>query len=89
MDRATVSPPHGTVWALGCSDSRPSPAQTRVESPMRSRVAPLAAAAGNARGSAVTVTTSAEVVGSSIGRLSHHRMMSGSVCDGLELVRRP
>ena len=34
----------------------------------------LAAAAGNARGSAVTVTTSAEVVGSSIGRLSHHRM---------------
>ena len=49
----------------------------------------LAAAAGNARGSAVTVTTSAEVVGSSIGRLSHHRMMSGSVCDGLELVRRP
>ena len=49
----------------------------------------LAAAADNARGSAVTVTTSAEVVGSSIGRLSHHRMMSGSVCDGLELVRRP
>ena len=49
----------------------------------------FAAAADNARGSAVTVTTSAEVVGSSIGRLSHHRMMSGSVCDGLELVRRP
>ena len=48
-----------------------------------------AAAADNARGSAVTVTTSAEVVGSSIGRLSDHRMMSGSVCDGLELVRRP
>ena len=48
----------------------------------------LAAAADNARGSAVTVTTSAEVVGSSIGRLSHHRMMSGNVCDGLELVIR-
>ena len=49
----------------------------------------LAAAAGNARGSAVTVTTSAEVVGSSIGRLSHHCLVSGSVFDGLELVRRP
>ena len=49
----------------------------------------LAAAAGNARGAAVTVTTSAEAVVSSIGRLSHHRMMSGNVCDGLELVRRP
>ena len=41
------------------------------------------------RGGAVTVTTPAEAVGSSIGRLSHHRMMSGNVCDGLELVRRP
>ena len=49
----------------------------------------LAAAVDNARGSAVTVTTSAEVVGSSIGRLYHHRMMSGNVCDGFELVRRP
>ena len=49
----------------------------------------FAAAADNARGSAVTVTTSAEVVGSSIGRLYHHRMMSGNVCDGFELVRRP
>ena len=48
----------------------------------------LAAAADNARGSAVTATTSAEVVGSSIRRLSHHRMMSGSVCDGCKLVRR-
>ena len=45
--------------------------------------------ADSARGSAVTVTTSAEVVGSSIGRLSHHLMMSDNVCDGLELVRRP
>ena len=35
------------------------------------------------------VTVPAEVVGSSIGRLSHHRMMSGDGCDGLELVRRP
>ena len=35
------------------------------------------------------VTVPAEIVGSSIGRLSHHRMMSGEVCDGLELVRRP
>ena len=35
------------------------------------------------------VTVPAEVVGSSIGRLSHHRMMSGDECDGLELVRRP
>jgi hypothetical protein len=43
----------------------------------------LAAAADSAHGSAVTVTTSAEAVGSSIGRLSHHRMISGSVCDGL------
>ena len=49
----------------------------------------LAAAGDDDPGSAVTVTTSAEVVGSSIGRLSHHRMMSGKVCDGLELVRRP
>jgi hypothetical protein len=35
------------------------------------------------------VTGPTEVVGSSIWRLSHHRMMSGDVCDGLELVRRP
>ena len=49
----------------------------------------LAAAADNTRGSAVTATTSAEVVGSSIRRLFHHRMMSGSVCDGLKLDRRP
>ena len=35
------------------------------------------------------VTVPAEVVGSSIGRLSHHCMMSGDECDGLELVRRP
>ena len=56
---------------------------------MRSRVGRSRAAADNAPGSAVTVTTSAEVVGSSIGRLSHHRMMSGNVFDGLELVRRP
>jgi hypothetical protein len=42
----------------------------------------------NTPGGAVTVTMSAEVVGSSIGRLSHHCMMSGSVCDGLELVRQ-
>ena len=56
---------------------------------MRSRVGRLAAAVDNARGGAVTVTTSAEVVGSSIGRLSHHRMMSGNACGGLELVSRP
>ena len=49
----------------------------------------LAAAADSARGSAVTATTSAEMVGSSIRRLSHHLMMSGNVFDGLELVRRP
>ena len=48
----------------------------------------LAVAADGARGSAVTVTTSADAVGSSIQRLSHHRMMSGNVCDGLELVIR-
>ena len=48
----------------------------------------LDAAADNARGSTVTVTTSAEVVGTSIGRLSQPRMMSGNVCDGLALVRR-
>ena len=49
---------------------------------MRSRV-------GRSPRRPITVTTSAEVVGSSIGRLSHHRMMSGNVCGGLELVRRP
>ena len=49
----------------------------------------LAAAAGSARGSTVTVTTSAEAVASAIRRLSHHHMMSGNVCDGFELVRRP
>ena len=42
----------------------------------------------DAVGSAVTVTSSADAVGSSTRRLSHHRMMSGNVCDGLELVRR-
>ena len=30
-----------------------------------------------------------EVVGSSIGRLSHHLMMPADVCDGLGLDRRP
>ena len=35
------------------------------------------------------VTVSAEVVGSSIGRLSHHRMMPADVCDGLGLDRCP
>ena len=49
----------------------------------------LAAAAGSARGSTVTVTTSAEAVASAIRRLSHHHMMSGNVCAGLELVCRP
>ena len=49
----------------------------------------LATAADNAPGGAVTVTMSAEVVGSSIGRLFHHRMMSLNVCGGLEFVRRP
>ena len=47
------------------------------------------AAVDSTRGSAVTVTTSTKVVGSSIWRLSHHRMMSGNVCDGLEIVHRP
>ena len=42
----------------------------------------------SARSSAVTVTSSADAVGSSTRRLSHHRMMSGNVCDGMELVRR-
>ena len=35
------------------------------------------------------ITVPAEVVGSTIGRLFHHRMMSCDVCDGLQLVRRP
>ena len=35
------------------------------------------------------VTGPTEVVGSSIWRLSHHHMVPGDVCDGLELVRRP
>jgi len=34
------------------------------------------------------VTASPKVIGSSTGRLSHHRMMSGDVCDGLGLVIR-
>ena len=156
MDQATVPPPHDTVWALGCPNSRPPPAQTRPEVPdapsgraldavnesgfatvgdrftstasaeavgswirrlSHHRTTPCGlwdaqsparhphrlvlrfrceveldarrAAGDDAPGSAVTVTTSAEVVGSSIGRLSHHRMMSGNVCDGLQLVRRP
>ena len=42
----------------------------------------------NGFGDRCTSTASAEVVGSWIGRLSHHRMMAGNVCDGLELVRR-
>ena len=67
-------PPAARTDACGVSDAKSS--------------CTLAVAADNAPGGAVTVTTSAEVVGSSIGRLSHHRMMSGSVCDGLELVRR-
>ena len=49
----------------------------------------IEAAVDSTRGSAVTVTTSTKVVGSSIWRLSHHRMMSGNVCDGLDLVHRP
>ena len=68
-------PPAARTDACGVSDANSS--------------CTFAAAADRTRGSAVTVTTSAEAVGSSIGRLSHHRMMSGNVCDGLELVRRP
>ena len=49
----------------------------------------LTAADDSAHGSTVTVTASAEAVVSSIRQLSHHRMMSGNVCDGLELVHRP
>ena len=41
----------------------------------------LAVAADYARGSAVTVTTSAEAVDSSIGRLSQHWMVPGDVRD--------
>ena len=49
----------------------------------------FAMAADSAPSSAVTVTTSAEAVGSSIWRLSHHYMMSGNVYEGFGLVRRP
>ena len=49
----------------------------------------LAAAAGSASASGVRVTTSAEAVGSSSLRLSHHYMMSDNVCDGFGLVHRP
>ena len=66
-------PPDARTDACGVSDAKSSWT--------------LAAAAESTRGS-VTVTTSAEVVGSSTRRLSHHRMMSGNVCDGLEFVRR-
>ena len=65
--------PHRRVWSLGCE------LELHVRRGGRDR----------ARGSAVTVTTSAEAVDSSTGRLSHHLMMSGNVCDGIELVRRP
>ena len=68
-------PPAARTDACGVSDAKSS--------------CTFAAAAESARGSAVTVTTSAEAVDSSTGRLSHHRMMSGNVCDGIELVRRP
>ena len=55
--------------------------------PARSSAVTVSSSA-DAVGSAVTVTSSADAVGSSTRRLSHHRMMSGNVCDGLELVRR-
>ena len=48
----------------------------------------LHASRRSAHGNGFSVTASAEVVLLSIGRLSHHRMMSGNVCDGLELVIR-
>ena len=86
MDQATVLPPHDTVWALGCPNIHPPLAQTRMESPMRRSSWTLARRGRWRSGGAVTVTTSAEAVDSSIGRLSHHRMMSDSVCAGLELV---
>ena len=89
MDQATVLPPCDTVWALGCPNIHPPLAQTRMESPMRRSSWTLARRGRWRSGGAVTVTTSAEAVGSSTGRLSHHRMMPGSVCDGLEIVRRP
>ena len=49
------------------------------------------AAAEHSRRSAATdpVTGPAKVVGSSIGRLARHHMMSGDVCNGLDPVRRP
>ena len=88
MDQATVLPPHDTLWALGCPNIHPPLAQTRMVSDANSSWT-LARRGRWRSGGAVTVTTSAEAVDSSIGRLSHHRMMSGNVCDGIELVRRP
>ena len=49
----------------------------------------LHASRRSAHGNGFSVTASAEVVLLSIGRLCHHRMMSGNVCDGWKLVSRP
>ena len=68
--------PHRRVWSLRCE------VELHARRGGRRR-------RESDRGGAVTVTTSAEAVVSSIRRLFHHRMMSGNVCDGLELVRRP
>ena len=63
------------------------PARVVSDFVMRHLLGRGGAGSGSRRPNPVTVP--AEVVGSSIGRLSHHRMMSGEVCDGLELVRLP
>ena len=89
MDPATVPPPHGTVWALGCPNSRPPPEQTREKVPHAKSSWTLAAAAHSAHGNGFLITVSAEAVISPISRLSQHRMMLCNVCGAWKLFRRP
>ena len=89
MDQATIPPPNGTVWSLGCPNSRPTPAQTREKVPHAKSSWTLAAAAHSAHGNGFLITVSAEAVISPISRLFQHKMMLCNVCGAWELFRRP
>ena len=90
MDQAAVPPPHGTVCGLGCSNTRPPPAQTRPESRIRPRrqcyTAVYRMCTVNAQHNGFDVTDAVFNVRSSIRRVFEHHMIPAEVCDGQDPI---
>ena len=89
MNQATLPPPYDTVSALGCSNSRPPPAQGRVTVANGRRNRSLRAVVKRLLEDRYTIAASAEAVGSWIRRLSHHRMSPCELWDAQTSARRP